>query len=203
MVRYVELSDADKDLLRELGSIGTGNAVTSLSQLTEYPFEIKYPDLRFIKYQEICTILNTAEELETGIIVEISGELQGVFLFLLDETFTRELINTVLGQEERDLIELGDIERSFICEVGNIMCGSYIRALSQLLNIELDVSVPDMCIDMGGAIMGVLLSRLLKASDEVLLIENRFCMDGRAFMGRIVFLPEYSSLKTLLEHFGE
>ena len=58
------------------------------------------------------------------------------------------------------------MEESLICELGNIVCGSYIRALSQLLEIEIDVSVPSLCIDMGGAILSAPLSRIAQASDD-------------------------------------
>ena len=72
---------------------------------------------------------------------------------MLSEAFTKTVINTILGEEERNLTSLDDMECSLISELGNIMCGSYIRALSQLMDMDMDVSVPELCIDMGGAIL--------------------------------------------------
>ena len=42
----------------------------------------------------------------------------------------------------------------------------YIRALSQLMDMDMDVSVPELCIDMGGAILTYPMSRWVIVSDE-------------------------------------
>ncbi|MCQ4636937.1 chemotaxis protein CheC [Anaerovorax odorimutans] len=203
MGKYTELDQISLDVLAELGNIGTGNAMTSLSQMTGHLLEIEIPRVEIVKYQEISRIVGEAEELQTGILVQVSGKLEGMFLFLLSETFTQNILRAVLGGEERDLNALDDMDRSLICEMGNIMCGSYIRALSQLLDLEMNVTVPEMCIDMGGAILSVPLSRYLKISDDILLIENKFRMGGQSFMGRILFLPEFESLQAMLSSIRE
>ena len=104
MNQYSDLDEISRDFLRELGNIGTGNAVTSLSHMLMEPVDIEVPGLQIMKYQDCCSLLPEAEELMTGIIVGVRGELNGLFLFLLDETFTREVLDTVLGEEERNLL---------------------------------------------------------------------------------------------------
>lgn len=198
MNNYSELDDAARDLLREMGNIGTGNAVTSLSQMMDCQVEISSPRFSIIRYQMLYEEIGRTDEMQTGILVEISGDLGGVFLFLLDETFTKVILDTLLGEKERRLMDLDELESSSICEVGNIMCGSYIRALSQLLEIDIDVSVPDLCVDMGGAILSVPLSMILKVSEDILLIEDTFYIDGESFVGRILFFPELASLETVI-----
>ena len=168
-----------------------------------HPVEIAVPDLKIMKYQEVCTLLNDAEELQTGIMVGVSGDMQGMFLFLLSETFTMAVIDKILGTESRSITGLGDMEHSLICELGNIMCGSYINALAAVMDMSLDVSVPDMCIDMGGAILSVPLSRFLRVSDDILMIDNLFRLGGASFHGRILFLPEPESLDVMLRKLRE
>lgn len=129
--------------------------------------------------------------------MEISGDISGIFLFLLDETFTEYVLNAILDSDIKGLGGLSEMEESLICELGNIVCGSYIRALS-LLEIEIDVSVPSLCIDMGGAILSAPLSRIAQASDDILLIENTFYIDGESFIGRILFFPELEALETVV-----
>lgn len=198
MRQVTQLDEISRDMLKEIGNIGTGNAVTALSRMMMHPVDIAVPDLRIMKYQEVCTLLNDAEELQTGIMVGVSGELQGMFLFLLSETFTMAVIEKILGTRIRSITGLGDVERSLICELGNIMCGSYINALSAVMDMPLEVTVPDMCIDMGGAILSVPLSRYLRISDEILMIDNLFHFGGASFRGRILFIPEPESLDAML-----
>ena len=126
-----------------------------------------------------------------------------MFLFLLSETFTMMVLNKILGEEEREFLNPGEMERSLICELGNIMCGSYINALASVMDLKLEVSVPDVCIDMGGAILSVPLSRFLRVSDDILMIDNLFHLGGESFLGRILFIPEPDSLDMMLRSLRE
>ena len=198
MDRDVELDEMFKDFMRELGNIGTGNAVNALSQLLNCPLEIDTPNLRILPFQQLTEIHTEAETPLAGIMVEVFKEVEGMFLFLLDETFTRQIVHLALGVEMWDFMSLTEMEESLLLELGNIMCGSYIRALSQLLDIEMDVSVPQIKIDMGGAILTDAALRFLRTGDELLMIDNLFRMDTGTFSGRILFLPEMDSLQVLL-----
>lgn len=200
---YADLDDETRNILSELGNIGTGNAVSSLSAMMERPIEIGIPNIRLVRYQDVFESLGIQEALQTGILIQVKGQLQGMFLFLMDEAFTGAVLKTMLGGADHCLTCLDEMERSLLSELGNIMCGSYIRALAQLTGMETDVSVPDMCIDMGGAILGVPLARHLKVSDSILLIENIFHMGEKAFVGRILFWPELESLNTMLKMLRE
>ena len=75
MNQYSDLDEISRDFLRELGNIGTGNAVTSLSHMLMEPVDIEVPGLQIMKYQDCCSLLPEAEELMTGIIVGVRGEL--------------------------------------------------------------------------------------------------------------------------------
>ena len=203
MRQFADLDEISRDILKEIGNIGTGNAVTALSQMLMHPVDIAVPDLKILKYQEVCSLLDSADELQTGIMVGVGGEMEGMFLFLLSETFTMMVLNKILGEEEREFLNPGERERSLICELGNIMCGSYINALASVMDLKLEVSVPDVCIDMGGAILSVPLSRFLRVSDDILMIDNLFHLGGESFLGRILFIPEPDSLDMMLRSLRE
>lgn len=93
---------------------------------------------------------------------------------MLSEEFTRLMLECVLGEAPRDVMHLSEMERSAVCEIGNIMCCAYINALSDMMNVKVNVSVPDMCSDMAGALLSVPMIRFAALSDELLFIENRF-----------------------------
>ena len=70
------------------------------------PVDIEVPGLQIMKYQDCCSLLPEAEELMTGIIVGGRGELNGLFLFLLDETFTRAVSYTHLDVYKRQIFHI-------------------------------------------------------------------------------------------------
>ena len=199
MGNFDDLDEELRDILSELGNIGTGNAVTSLADMMGNTFEIKAPKLRFVKYQDIFRSMGIRDELQAGVLVDVLGELRGMFLFLMDESFTRVVLEQMLEETAEDLTELSEMQVSLLRELGNIMCGSYLRALTGLTGLETDVAVPDLCIDMAGAIMGVPLARHLKVSDNILMIENEFHMGSQSFIGRILFWPEADTLSAVVE----
>ena len=184
------------------GNIGTGNAITSLAQMMGIPLDISSPSLHLAQVQEIYTLLEQSQEVETGILVEIKGEITGMFLFFLNESFTNIVLDEILEKRERNILELDDLERSLLSELGNIMCGSYIRALSALMDMDIDVSVPEICVDMGGAILSVPLARIMSKSADILLIENQFQINHHSFSGRILFFPDPECLEPILMKLG-
>ena len=198
MKSYAEMDEMSADILKELGNIGTGNAITSLAQMMGIPLDISSPSLHLAQVQEIYTLLEQSQEVETGILVEIKGEITGMFLFFLNESFTNIVLDEILEKRERNILELDDLERSLLSELGNIMCGSYIRALSALMDMDIDVSVPEICVDMGGAILSVPLARIMSKSADILLIENQFQINHHSFSGRILFFPDPECLEPIL-----
>ena len=187
MKSYAEMDEMSADILKETGNIGTGNAITSLAQMMGIPLDISSPPCIWHRCRRFIPCWNSRREVETGILVEIKGEITGMFLFFLNESFTNIVLDEILEKRERNILELDDLERSLLSELGNIMCGSYIRALSALMDMDIDVSVPEICVDMGGAILSVPLARIMSKSADILLIENQFQINHHSFSGRILF----------------
>lgn len=188
------LNQKAQDMLMELGNIGTGNAVTALSVMLGHSLEILSTKLSFVSYQEISASLGNSEEEKIGIMLEAGGCVKGIFLFLLDRAFAAHTLTSLLGDKGAELTELDDMERSVFCELGNIMCGAYVNALAQLLKKEITVSVPDICMDMGGAIFNTLLSRMIVVSDTLLMIDNEIRLEKESLCGQILFFPELESM---------
>lgn len=202
MNSYSELDENAQDILRELGNIGTGNAVTALSGMTGHHFEVELPQVKIIHYKEAPEILGGAETFQTGILLEIGGELSGMFMFLLNEEFSRSVLDALLGEGARDLVHMDEMCRSVICEVGNIVCCAYVNALAKLMGIKIQVSVPDICSDMAGAILSVPMIHFANLGDELMLIENRFSTGSVEFTSHVLFLPELESLEKMFTLLG-
>lgn len=199
---YSDLDEISEDILKEIGNIGAGNAVASLSSMVGYTFEVALPRVRIVSYRDVPELLGGAEIFETGIMLEISGDLSGIFMFLLDEQFTGSMLDVLIGKEERDLTKMDELSRSAICEIGNVVCCAYVNALAKLMGAKIHVSVPDICSDMAGAILSVPMIHFANLSEELLLIENRFSTEQLSFTSHVLFLPEFKSLDRIFEVLG-
>ena len=88
-------------------------------------------------------------------------------------------------------------------EMGNILSGSYLSALSDFTGLKIYPTVPGLSIDMFGAIISIGLIELSQISDTVIVINTSIyeeeISDDELVKGHF-FLPEPESLKQFLKH---
>lgn len=82
MKKFEELSSLEIDTLREIGSIGTGNAATALSTLLGREVRITLPEVRFMDYNEAIDWMGGPEEVTAGVLV---GMISGGKLWVKSE----------------------------------------------------------------------------------------------------------------------
>lgn len=200
--KYSDLDDIAKDALREIGNIGTGHAVTALSQMTGKTIDMNIPVIKIVSYKDAPTLLGGPEDIQVGILLEVTQGLSGVFMFLLNEDFTKLMLKELLGCQIESVRILDELCESAIAEMGNIMCCSYINALTMILKEDIHVSVPAVCCDMVGALLSVPMIEYGCQCDELMFIENRFQFDQKSFVSHILFLPELDALEHMLIKLG-
>ena len=203
MNRYSELNENARGILMEIGNIGTGNAVTSLSQMLDRLIDMECPDVRIMEFNEVPGMLGGIEEVRVGVLLEITGDIRGIFMFLSSAPFLKVMLGGLLGMEVEDITCLDPMSMSAVSEIGNIMCCSYINALTRMLDIKVDVSVPDTCVDMIGAILSVPMIHFANISDELLLIEDKYHFGDLSVISHVLFLPEIESLEQIFRALGE
>lgn len=199
---YDELSPVAIDCLREIGNIGSGSAASSLSQMLGKPIEMRVPDVCVLEYQQIIDTMGGPEKIITGILVRLQGDIKGMMMFLLEDSFAQVVLSTFMSQEKIELTKLDDMQLSVITEMGNIMAGSYLRALATLTGLTIDMEIPSMTVDMLGAIMSVPITEFAQVGDKVLFINDGFSVDGVDIKSNIILIPEMDSLETLMKKLG-
>ena len=112
------------------------------------------------------------------------------------------MTSALFGNEIEDLYNMNDMEISLIQEVGNIMAGSYMNALASLTGMSIDISVPNLTVDMVGAILSVPAIEFAQIGDKVLFIDDRFIIDSGEVKSNMILVPELESLETLFEKLG-
>ncbi len=196
------LSPIAIDCMKELGNIGSSSAANSLSAMLEKPIQMRVPDVRVLEYQQVIDELGGAEKLITGILVPLDGDIKGMMMFLLQESFANVVLNTFLQKNDVNFHTLDETERSTILEIGNIMAGSYLNALSELTGLSMNMAVPSMNVDMLGAILNVMLVEFAEVGDTVLFIDDGFVIDNVDIKSNIILIPEMESLDTLMKKLG-
>ncbi len=199
---YDELNNLEIDTLREIGSIGTGNAATALSQLLQKEVRITMPEVRIMGYNESIDWIGGAEEITAGVLMRLGGEINGIMLSVQQLDFVNLVLEGMLGHTVQDYMGLHEMECSALIEVGNIMISTFINALSGLADIGINLTVPAFTVDMQGAIMAVPMAEFGGQSDYILTIGGNFVCDNKQVPCRLLLSPDVRSLNFLLRKLG-
>ncbi|MCI8574575.1 MAG: chemotaxis protein CheC [Oscillibacter sp.] len=202
MKNYDELSSMELDTLKEIGSIGTGNAANSLSSLIGKTVRIQQPEVRIMGYNEAIEWIGGPEEITAGVLVKMSGQISGIMLSVQQLDFVNLVLESMLGRGVENYFGLHEMESSALVEVGNIMISTFINALSSLADIEIELTVPAFTVDMQGAIMTVPMAEYGGQSDYIMTIGGNFICNGREIPCRLLLSPDIRSLNFLLRKLG-
>lgn len=199
---YDELNSLELDTLKEIGSIGTGNAATALSELIGQQVRIKTPEVRIMGYNEAIDWIGGPEEITAGVLVRLSGQVNGIMLSVQKLDFINLVLESMLGKGVDDYDNLQELESSALIEVGNIMISTFINALSGLVEMKIDLTVPAFTVDMQGAIITVPMAEYGGQSNYIMTIGGNFVCGGKEVPCRLLMSPDIRSLNFLLRKLG-
>lgn len=202
LLNYDDLNDMQLDVLREIGNIGSGNAATALADMLTSPVNIGVPAVRILDYQQVTDELGGPETMMVGLLLSLSDDVNGMIMFLLQQDFAHMALNSLLGEEIRNFAEIDEMGYSAIKEVANIMAASYVNAISQMSGLTINLSPPDMCIDMLGAMLSVPAIHYANISDKIILIQNDFDNTAQRAPSHVLMIPEVDSLQKILTSLG-
>ena len=202
-----ELTNQYFDVLKELGNIGAGNATTALAQMIGCKVDMSVPQVRLLEFKEVGEIVGGEEQIMVSIYLQVEGDVEGSIMFMLNKAAAAHMVNKLMGgmlgidETNAAEYEFGEMECSAIKEVGNIITGAYLNALSGLTNLKIYPSVPQLGIDMAGALLSVPAVEFGVMGDNILLIQTKFS-DDVELDGYFILIPDMESYERILMSLG-
>ena len=189
------------DVLREIGNIGAGNAMTALSQMLQCKVDMKVPQVRLLNFQDVGTMMGGEEQIMVGIYLAVEGDITGSIMFLVKQESAKHLVNKLMMGMGSPKPELNEMELSAMKEVSNIITGAYLNSLSALTNLKIYPSPPELTVDMASAILSVPAIEFGELGDKILLIQTQF-YDETAIDGYFILIPDLESYAKILSSLG-
>lgn len=203
MVKGIDdLNNMQLDVLKEIGNIGAGNAATALAKMLHRKIDMGVPRTKILEFKDVSETLGGAELPVVGILLKVNGDLTGNIMFILQQKAAAILVNMLMGRPVDVVEEFSEIDISALKEIGNILAGSYLSALSTLTNLKIYPSVPEMAIDMAGAILSVPAIEFGKVGDTVLYIETELSEGNEKVVGDFFLVPDLETYDILLKALG-
>lgn len=203
MEGYNEIKDYELDIIREVSSIGTGYAATSLAGMLGCRVKMTIPDIDILGYDATIDKLGDPEEAVAAVLTKMSGDMDGIFLFLLRLDFINSVLGTIMGKKVVDYEELSEMEISAVTEIGNIIISSYVNAVSSISAMEIELSVPSISINMLGGILSAPMAQFGYETDKLMLIEGKLLVEDQRLDSTLLMMPDIKSLNELMKRLGK
>ncbi|SDJ01423.1 chemotaxis protein CheC [Salimicrobium halophilum] len=201
-----ELGKFHLDVLKEIGNIGAGHGATALSSLLDRTIDMKVPEVRVAGFDEVTEMTGGAEEIVVTTYLRMTGDAPATMFFILPPDQADYFTSEMTGIRDGSFKEMnpGTMKVSAAQELGNILAGSYLSALSDFTKLDLEPSVPELAVDMFGAIVSSGLIEVSNVTDEVIIIETILVDPEKdeEINGYFLLLPDPGSYKTIFHALG-
>ncbi len=194
------LDSTHLDIIREIGNIGAGHAATALSSLINRRIDLKVPVVNVIPFNKLEDVIDNVDSPVAGIYLTFEGDIDGSIIFILDCDSAHN-IKTFFShmEEEREGDTLTEFHISVLKEIGNILAGSYLKALYDLTGLAAAQSIPLFAYDMAGAILSVPLIEFGQVGDNAMFIDTEFIEGSRTIKGHIFIIPQTEAFELIIK----
>ena len=199
---YDDMNLQELDVMKEIGSIGTSHAATSLSKMLQKEIRITIPQVSILGYEEAVDRIGDMEQIVAATLVKMSWDVDGLMLFLFNLDFANTVLEKMIGESYSGFETMDELANSALTEIGNIIICSYINAFSQLVNVDIELSVPSATINMLGGILTVPIAEYGYETDKLMYCNADFVMDGKNLSDWLLMLPDIRSLNEILTKLG-
>ena len=147
-------------------------------------------------------MVGSPEEIVAAVLVKMSGEINGIMLFILKIDFINAVLDSVLSKDIDDYMDLTELEKSALEEIGNIIISSYVNAMSGLTGVSIKLSIPSIAINMLGGILSVPMVEFGYETDKLMMINGKFIVDDKVLDSNLLMMPDIQSLNYLMQKLG-
>lgn len=193
------LDASQLDAMREIANIGAGHAATALSQMTNRVIMIDVPEVSIVRLEDVDRMIGEPDEVVAAVMMKVLGDVTGRTLQVFHGESAARLTSLVGGG---DIVNFPDdftvTHQETLKEMGNIIVGAYLNALSDFMGLLLIMSVPAIAIDMLGAIMMTSYLNFGQAQDHVLCVNTEMIIGAEHIRGHFLLMPDDASLQIML-----
>lgn len=202
----VKLTSMQKDILQEVGNIGSGNAVTALSRLINKRIDVDLTDVGIISLDQLPRQFGNTSEIVCGIFSHIRKPSLSTILQVFELTPLMKLIADLAGKKSKinpDKVkskkDLDDFAISTVTEFGNILAGHYASALADLLHTKMIFDVPEFTMSNAANLGDFLATELQEQSEYVVIIKTAIKVTDFQMNGIFFYIPDIKAIENLFK----
>jgi chemotaxis protein CheC len=134
---YIIINELEKDVLREIISIGLARAADSFSSFAKGGVLLDVPDIKIIEPKVLPDVIDEFEEIYFVVRSDISGELNGKTFLLFTAANIDKIAAVCLPETAFSAPDFAEQQDQMMQNISGIITQALARQLGRLLKIEL------------------------------------------------------------------
>jgi chemotaxis protein CheC len=185
------------DLIKEVINIGLGEAANSLSKLVNTRVIIKVPVIHIIEASDIqAHILKELGEVGVYISQNFKELFKGKTILFYTKKCCISLLNAISGHKTGTL-SLSESEIANLNEIGNIIMGSCMCEIGDVLEGRISFDVPEVSMGISENYFQNLLKEM-KTSDKAILVKNEMRIKETDIQGYFFILLSFEDFNRVV-----
>lgn len=176
----------------KLARLGSVNAIVGLSEMVNQEVSVSTLDLEEVSIRNAVNMVGKPEDLTIGIYLLFTGNTSGQILLAFQPEIAFELVDMIMGNVPKTTTELGEMERSVLGEMGNIVGTFFLNAVADHSDSCLSPSPPAVVMDMSASLIDSVMVKAIAENESVWAIKLAFRTGERQLEGKFLVLPVLS-----------
>lgn len=172
---------------------GVKKASEALDQMSASTVQMSVISAGIAPTSTLAEVAGNPEDMVVGVYIGVTGDILGHALLVFSCDSALPLVDMILGQPVGTAQSIGEMERSVIQEVGNIVTSSYLNSLSDFYSCSLLPSPPSVAVDMASAVVDSVLINTGHFDEETVSIVTRFAGGNITLRGFFMYIPEITT----------
>jgi len=193
-----QISDFELDQIKEVVNIGASYASTALNQLTKRRINITVPEVTISRIESSADYIGNSEKIATTVLLKILGDTTGIMFFLFPGDSGLRL-SRLITKSQDPMAVLSEYDRSALQEIGNILSGACLTALSRFLGISMLHSVAEVATDMLGSIINSVMAEVGREADIALIFKVQMTVENENITTQLFFLADPNFTEEILK----
>jgi chemotaxis protein CheC len=193
-------TDIQQSALKELGNIGAGHAASALADLMGLTVGLTEPSVNSVPVEVVTDVVSRESREVAMLHMEIYGDAPAEMVIVFDRSEAIQFVRRFLEKQVATKEINDDLIDSSLREIANIIGGSYLTAIVDMIGIDLLPSTPRLKYGK----LDALLKETVDPSEgrESFMISNGFINERGAMNAEFFLIPYDASLGAYLEAFG-
>ncbi len=192
------VDDLSTDIIREIINIGIGDAAYALSELAGTAVLINTPMVRILKVDEVPEYIRQ-EVPSVGVYIsqDFEGLMAGRALLFYTTDCSLSLLRAIV-KETNQTTSLTQTDMATLQEIGNIILGSCLATIGNLLEARFRFSMPHVTVEVSDQYFRNLLQEL-STYERAVVLKTSITVRENDIRGHIFFLLSFKDFHLLVE----